>query len=36
MDQVEFQPAQNWGATVLTADMSLDEKNFTRLVRRLC
>ncbi|KNA18214.1 hypothetical protein SOVF_072850 [Spinacia oleracea] len=29
MDQVEFQPAQNWGATVLTADMSLDEKNFT-------
>ncbi|CAO2823830.1 unnamed protein product [Amaranthus hypochondriacus] len=27
MDQVEFQPAQNWGAKMLTADMSLSEKN---------
>lgn len=27
MDQVEFQPAQHWSATVLTADMGLGEKN---------
>ncbi|KAL2932074.1 Trafficking protein particle complex subunit 13-like protein [Bienertia sinuspersici] len=29
MDQVEFQPAQHWGATVLSADTSLAEKNIT-------
>lgn len=29
MDQVEFQPAQNWGATVLAADTYLPEKNAT-------
>lgn len=36
MDQVEFQPAQNWGATVLAADTYLPEKNATRLVSKLC
>ncbi|XP_021726418.1 trafficking protein particle complex subunit 13-like isoform X1 [Chenopodium quinoa] len=29
MDQVEFQPAQHWGATVLTADTNLAEKDST-------